>query len=94
MNDPVNEPVTEPLLTFPCSIDIKAFGLNQPDFADHVVALIAAHYGEISGTQVRTRPSKQNKYLSVTVTIEAQSREQADAIYQSLTDDERVQMAL
>jgi putative lipoic acid-binding regulatory protein len=40
------------------------------------------------------RDSRGGNYLSVTVTIRAESRAQLDAIYRDLTGDERVLMAL
>jgi putative lipoic acid-binding regulatory protein len=43
---------------------------------------------------VRVRPSSGGKYLSVTVTFEATSKDQLDAIYQDLTDHERILMSL
>jgi hypothetical protein len=40
------------------------------------------------------RPSKAGTYLSLTITIVAQSREQLDAIYQELSSHPLVLMAL
>jgi putative lipoic acid-binding regulatory protein len=39
-------------------------------------------------------PSKAGNFVSVTATVEAQSKTQLDAIYQELTDCEQVLMAL
>ncbi|KPJ93840.1 MAG: transcriptional regulator, partial [Gammaproteobacteria bacterium SG8_15] len=41
-----------------------------------------------------SRASSNGKYVSITVIVNAQSREQLDAIYQALTDHEHVIMAL
>ncbi len=51
------------------------------------------HHPDIAEGAVKTRPSREGKYISVTVTIEAQSKEQLDNIYLELTAHERVLMA-
>ena len=84
----------EGLLEFPCSIAIKAMGKAEADFDAHVTTLVRRHVSNLSEGAVRTRPSKKGNFLSVTVTIEAESREQLDKIYQDLTDDARILMAL
>ena len=84
----------ETLLEFPCQFPIKAMGKNSPDFDSIVVAIVRQHVADISEGAVKTRPSKGDKYLAVTVTIEATSKRQLDAIYQGLTDCPDVLMAL
>ena len=84
----------ETLLEFPCQFPIKAMGKNTPDFDSIVVAIVRQHVDDINEGAVKTRPSKGDKYLSVTVTIEASSKKQLDAIYQGLTDCPNVLMAL
>lgn len=82
------------LLEFPCRFPIKAMGVNDDEFVAHVLNLVAQHSPEIGEDNIRTRPSSNGKYISVTITIEASSRSQLDAIYYALTDSERVLMAL
>jgi len=84
----------ETLLEFPCQFPIKAMGKNTPDFDSIVVAIVRQHVEDINEGAVKTRLSKGDKYLSVTVTIEASSKKQLDAIYQGLTDCPDVLMAL
>ena len=84
----------ETLLEFPCQFPIKAMGKNTLDFDSIVVAIVRQHVGDINEGAVKTRLSKGDKYLSVTVTIEASSKKQLDAIYQGLTDCPDVLMAL
>ncbi len=81
-------------LEFPCDFPIKAMGLNHQEFELSVVQLIRNHAEDLNETAVSSRPSKSNKYLSVTVTIRARSQQQLDAIYQDLTHCEAVIMAL
>jgi putative lipoic acid-binding regulatory protein len=84
----------ETLMEFPCSFSIKAMGLAEDDFDALVVSLVRPHVGDINEGAVSSRPSAAGKYLSVTVTFQAESREQLDNIYRSLTGHERVLMAL
>ncbi len=81
-------------LTFPCTFPIKAMGGAGEDFDGLVVSLVRKHSPELSEGAVRTRLSRNGNYMSVTVTVEARSREQLDAIYTELTAHERVLMAL
>ena len=90
----MSETETETLLTFPCQFPIKAMGKSRDDFDIHVVEIIRRHVSDIKEGAVTTRPSKGGTYTSVTVMIEATSREQLDAIYQGLTDSPEVLMAL
>jgi putative lipoic acid-binding regulatory protein len=84
----------ETLLEFPCQFPIKAMGKNSLDFDSIVVAIVRKHVDDVNEGAVKTRLSKGDKYLSVTVTIEATSKRQLDAIYQGLTDCPEVLMAL
>jgi uncharacterized protein len=82
------------LLAFPCDFPIKAFGLAANDFDALIVELIRRHAPDLSEGAVSSRLSRQGKYVAVTVTVPATSREQLDAIYRELSACERVLMAL
>lgn len=83
-----------PALQFPCQFPIKAMGKNGVELDVHIVEIIRRHVDDIHEGAIQSRLSKGGKYLSVTVTITASSRQQLDAIYQDLTDSPRVLMAL
>jgi uncharacterized protein len=72
---------------------LKAIGLNGDDFEGFVVAVVHTH-APLSAHTVTTRLSQGGKYLAVTVSFVAESREQLDAIYQELSNSGRVLMAL
>lgn len=84
----------ESLMKFPCQFSIKAMGLHAPDLDTLVVEIVRRHAPEPGDLNVTSRASKGGKYLSVTVTFEASSRQQLDSIYQELTDHERILMSL
>ena len=80
------------LLKFPTDLPIKVFGRNDEGFRAAVRAIIEARYG--AAYTLVEQPSKQGSYVSLTVTVRVESREQADALYRALVADERVIMTL
>lgn len=84
----------ETLLEFPCKFPLKAMGRNSPSFQALVENIVLAHAEIYPDEPVTTMLSGADKYLSVTVTIEAHSKAQLDLIYQDLTDNEQVLVAL
>lgn len=89
-----SSPAEDTLLTFPCLFPIKVMGRAEGDFDALVVDLVRRHVAGLAEQAVRRRPSANGAYVSVTVTIEAQSREQLDAVYRELTAEARVLMVL
>jgi putative lipoic acid-binding regulatory protein len=81
-------------LAFPCRFPIKAMGLAETDFDALVTSIIRRYVPHLPEGAVASRASRGGKYLAVTVTIEATSREQLDAIYRDLAGHARVLMAL
>lgn len=84
----------ETLLEFPCDFPIKAMGMADNDFESLVVSLVRKHVPDLGEAAVKSRDSKSGKYLSVTVTVTATSKEQLDNIYLELNASERVVMTL
>ena len=84
----------ETLLEFPCQFPVKAMGKSGLEVDRLVIEIISRHVEYLSHDAVTTRPSKDGNYIAVTVTIEASSKRQLDAIYQDLTDHPHVLMAL
>ena len=82
------------LLTFPCEFPIKAMGKAEDDFDILVIEIVRQYCPDIYENAVKTRLSHGGRYISVTVTIQAQSRQQLDNIYMALTAHERVIMAI
>jgi putative lipoic acid-binding regulatory protein len=81
-------------LQFPCEFPIKAMGKADGELDVVVVEIVRRHVPDLTEGAVHTRDSKEGNYISVTVTVNATSREQLDAIYQDLVDCEAVIMAL
>jgi len=70
---------------FPCQFPVKAMGKNIPNIEAIVVEIVRRHVSDLSESAVKTRESKGGKYISVTITVEAQSKAQLDAVYMDLT---------
>lgn len=83
-----------PGFQFPCDYQIKAMGIDDGRFHEVVIEIIRRHCRDVRDDSLRTRPSSGGKYVSVSVVIEARSREQLDAIYADLTAHEKVLMRL
>jgi len=92
MNKPM--PEAPAVLEFPCRFPIKAMGRNSVAFESEVVNLVTRHATLEEQDPVSVKPSKNGNFLSVTVVIQATSRDQLDRIYQSLTDCTEVLMVL
>ena len=73
-----------PPLTFPCPFDIKAMGRHSADFAARMQALVGRHVPPPDLHAVSTRMSRENQYVSVTLSITATGYDQLNAIYQDL----------
>ncbi len=82
------------LLEFPCQFPIKAMGKADVEFDLLVIEIVRQHVDDLDKKAIKTRPSKNGTFLAVTVTIEATSKPQIDAIYQQLNDHPLVLMVL
>ncbi len=87
-------PPEESLLEFPCDFPIKVMGEAAEDFDALVVELVRRHVADFAEGAVQQRPSSGGRYVSVTVTIQATSREQLDNLYRELSGHERILMVL
>ena len=82
------------LLKFPCEFPIKAMGYANDDFQDQVLNIVKKHAPDVDASTFSARPSKDGKYLAVTITIQAQSQSQLDNIYLDLNACDEVVMCL
>ena len=82
------------LLTFPCVFPMKVMGRREDGFAQVVSDIVLKHAPDFHPETIEMRSSKQGRYLSLTVTIQAKSREQLDALYSELSDHPAVIMVL
>ena len=82
------------ILQFPCEIAVKAMGRADDEFEAIVVEIVRRHVADLGEGSVSSRRSSGGKYLSVTVRVNAVSREQMDALYRELSAHQAVACAL
>ena len=82
------------LIDYPCDFPIKIMGQSQQGFAQAVIEIVLRHDPNFDPASVEMRTSKTARYLSLTCTVRATSREQLDALYQELCDHPMVAMVL
>jgi len=82
----------ESLLKFPTDVPVKVFGRNDAEFRAAVVEIVEKHFGETY--TVAEVESRQAAYVSLTITVRAESRAQLDALYQDFVANAQVLMAL
>ena len=82
------------LLTFPCVFPLKIFGAKSDQFEISILTIMRDFLPELDETAIQTRPSKDNKYVAITVLANVESQEQLDSIYRALTSSPLVLMVL
>ena len=85
---------SDSLLTFPCAFPIKVMGRTQDGFAQAIVTVVAKHAPDFDPATMEMRASSAGKYLSLTCTVHATSRDQLDNLYRELTSHPMVAMVL
>jgi putative lipoic acid-binding regulatory protein len=84
----------ETLFEFPCDFPIKVMGKDTPEFRAMAVALIESHTGPLEPKRVQTAVSRNGRFVSITVTVNAQSKAQLDDIYRDVSGHPAILMAL
>ena len=69
-------------------------GENVEGFAQAMIDLARRFDPALDDSAVTIRPSRAGKYLGVTLSVTATSREQLDALYRSLTQHPQVKVVL
>jgi hypothetical protein len=82
------------LLEFPCRFPIKVMGAATDEFRSLALGIITRHFGEPAASDIEERPSSGGRYLGLTITVNAESKAQLDAVYTELTSCRQVLVAL
>jgi putative lipoic acid-binding regulatory protein len=97
MTIPTNDKIEtrqESLIEYPSQFPIKVMGENADGFVHAVTAIAKQFDPDFDATTVELRDSKTGKYLGVTVTVTATSREQLDDLYRALSSHPMVKVVL
>ncbi|MBL0718877.1 DUF493 family protein [Piscinibacter sp. Jin2] len=82
------------LIDYPCAFPIKVMGLDQPGYREAMVALARQFDPGFDEASVEQRPSRGGRYLGLTLTLQATSREQLDAAYRAFSGHPLVKVVL
>lgn len=88
------EPQPESLIEYPSLFPIKVMGLKTDDLVHSITQLAKEFDPGYDASTLELRPSSSGKYLGVTITITATSREQLDNLYRALTAHPLVKVVL
>ncbi|MCP5160999.1 MAG: DUF493 domain-containing protein [Hahellaceae bacterium] len=83
-----------PKIEFPCQYPIKVIGHAAPDFKDFVIRSVSVHAPDLDVDLIEINASRNARFLSVRISIMAQSEQQLMAIFQDLKASGRVQMVM
>ena len=85
---------TPSLIEYPSAFPIKVMGANVDGFVHALVEVARRFDPGFDAATVELRPSKGSKYLGVTLTVTATSREQLDDLYRALSAHPMVKVVL
>ena len=74
----------EELLKFPVAYPIKVVGRRSDTLRASIDAIVREHVPDLDESQISERASKEQHFISITYTINAQSREQVVALANAL----------
>lgn len=90
----MDSPQDTSLIEYPSRFPIKVLGTNVEGFAEAIVSIVQRFDPTFDATTLERRPSTAGKYLGLTVTITATSREQLDELYRTLSTHPMVKYML
>ncbi|MCS6811391.1 MAG: DUF493 family protein [Tepidimonas sp.] len=82
------------LLTFPCRFPIKVMGAHAEGFVAAIAHVARAFDPGFEEASIEVRPSRNGRYLGLTLTVQVHSREQLDELYRTLTTHPMVSVVL
>lgn len=88
------QPEQESLITYPCAFPIKVMGEKVEGFVAAVTSVARALDPQFDEATVELRESKGGRYLGVTITVTATSRDQLDELYRTLSTHPMVKVVL
>jgi uncharacterized protein len=87
-------PPEQSLITYPCDFPIKVMGAHVEGFEAAIVRVAQSFDPGFGPHRVERRPSSGGKYLGLTITVTATSREQLDELYRTLSTHPMVKVVL
>jgi putative lipoic acid-binding regulatory protein len=88
------DPTSGSLIEYPSKFPIKVMGPNVDGYVHAITAIAKQFDPGFDASSVELRDSKGGKYLGVTITVTATSREQLDELYRTLSTHPMVKVVL
>jgi putative lipoic acid-binding regulatory protein len=82
------------LIEYPSLFPIKVMGANEAGFEQAMVEIALRFDPGYDPASLQVRPSRGGKYLGLTLSVTATSREQLDALYRALSSHPLVKVVL
>ncbi|MEN9416611.1 MAG: hypothetical protein RI988_231 [Pseudomonadota bacterium] len=87
-------PAERSLIEYPSVFPIKVMGAHVEGFVEAVVRVAQRFDPTFDPATVETRESRAGRWLGVTITVTATSREQLDELYRTLSTHPMVKVVL
>ncbi|EKD91738.1 MAG: hypothetical protein ACD_29C00411G0003 [uncultured bacterium] len=81
-------------LTFPCHFVVKMMGKTDSAFEQTALNIIQSHFKKFNEAEIKKRYSKDNNYLSLSVTVYVENQAELDALYRDLSSNKEILMVL
>ena len=91
---PSSIPPERSLIDYPCAFPIKVMGLQVDGFLEVMLSVARQFDPGFDAATVEQRPSSGGRYLGLTLTVTATSREQLDELYRTLSSHVMVKVVL
>ena len=90
----MSAPHKDSLIDYPCDFPIKVMGLKVEGYTDAMSYVVRQFDPDWTEDRLETRESAGGKYLSLTFTVRATSREQLDELYRTLSSHPMAKVVL
>ena len=87
-------PTNDNLIEYPCDFPIKVMGEQVEGFVEAMLLIVRHFDPEWDDSRLSQRTSSAGKYLGLTLTVKATSREQLDELYRTLSTHPLVKVVL
>lgn len=94
MPDGANDPRKESLIDYPSLFPIKVMGIKTEGLVQAITHVAHQFDPAFDASTIELRESKGGKYIGVTITVMATSREQLDELYRTLSTHPMVKVVL
>ena len=88
------DPRKDSLIAYPSLFPIKVMGVKADGFVHEVTQIARQFDPGFDAATVELRDSSAGKYLGITITVTATSREQLDDLYRALSSHPMVKVVL